>query len=199
SVASHILIGILVGLTFALLGKARLAFSVVAVGQELPLPASLQSSLPGLRDGLAALIKAPIEGTFLSFVFLALLVLVGRGLALAPGLRRSRLGLLRIAAQVVAVALFGSWVVLAGSGPWPLALAVAVVQVGLASWVATRFGVLALVATFTVVEIFDRFPLTLDPGDWYFGLALLAGLAMVTLIAASALQAWLSARRSAAF
>ncbi len=57
------------------------------------------------------------------------------------------------------------------------------------NFVMVRYGLVALTAALVVLMAFGNFPLTLDPGDWFFtrslvGLALVAGLAVFGFVRA---------------
>ncbi|MCG8463009.1 MAG: bifunctional serine/threonine protein kinase/MFS transporter [Holophagales bacterium] len=162
AVASHGLIGVAAGTFFALLETSSRALGAAVEDRPLPLPADLPESLPAVRHGVATLLDAPIEGSFLALIFLATLGIC-RWLVRRPEL-----------AIGLAVALFSLGDVLFSPAPWAVATTQALLQFGLAAWIATRIGVLPLAAAMTVLELMQSFPMTLDPAVWYADLTLIA-------------------------
>lgn len=171
-VASHVVIGVLMGIAIEMAASACVAADALATRQELPLARAALASLPGVRHALAFVCNAPFEGLFLALIWLSLLV-VFRAIA-----RRASFA---ITLTVVAAAL-----PLALMVPKPLSfLALAgLVQAAVGVTVLVRYGLLPCAVAETCSYLLANVPMTLDPGAWFaaspvaaFGTIALLGLA----------------------
>jgi serine/threonine-protein kinase len=177
-VGSHVLIGLIVGMAFALAELAHGATAAWVLGSALPVAARLPQALPGMRDALATLCGLPNEACVLALLFLALL-------GLARLVLRSTL-----LALVAAGTLFAFETLLTARVPYAALLWLVLPQVVLGAVILLRYGLLPYATALATLECLRQFPMGFTRGSWHLGVSLLGVVILVAVALVALAVAW---------